>query len=200
MLYARAASSRFFSSLSTFTVNVLRSHAAGSNTLNYNYKRDVNLLALYRVLPGFPSTDLPQSARVRQEINSALFPPRQLIARLVILAVVGFCIREPRIRRWSFVPSRVVGQNGDGGGLRACVRRPGAAARRRAPPPCAAALRHRLPDIRQSDAIHSPEVCIKTVVRLTVPLGRSISVVCRTVIWWPPRDLRTSSSPVDNGA
>ena len=52
----------------------------------------------------------------------------------------------------------------------------------------------------QSEAIHSPEECASTVVRLTVPATWSIAVVCTVAISCCPRVLRTISSPLASGA
>ena len=52
----------------------------------------------------------------------------------------------------------------------------------------------------QSEAIHSPEACASTVVRLTMPAAWSIEVVCIVAISCCPRVLRTISSPLESGA
>jgi hypothetical protein len=52
----------------------------------------------------------------------------------------------------------------------------------------------------QSEAIHSPEACANTVVRLTMPAAWSIEVVCTVAISCCPKVLRTMSSPLDSGA
>jgi len=52
----------------------------------------------------------------------------------------------------------------------------------------------------QSDAIHSPEACARTVVRLMIPLATSMAIVCSVAIWCWPSALRTMSSPLDRGA
>src|SRR5689334_16681943 len=52
----------------------------------------------------------------------------------------------------------------------------------------------------QSAAIHSPEACASTVVRLTVPIEASIAVVCTVAICWAPRAFRTISKPLAKGA
>ena len=52
----------------------------------------------------------------------------------------------------------------------------------------------------QSEAIHSPEACASTVVRLTMPAVWSIAVVCTVAISCWLKVLRTMSSPLDSGA
>src|SRR6185437_13364279 len=52
----------------------------------------------------------------------------------------------------------------------------------------------------QSEAIHSPDECANTVVRLTMPAVWSIAVVCTVAISCWPKVLRTMSSPLDSGA
>src|SRR6516162_6579641 len=52
----------------------------------------------------------------------------------------------------------------------------------------------------QSEAIHSPEECASTVVKLTIPAAWSIAVVCTVAISCWPKVLRTISSPLESGA
>src|SRR5215469_10711848 len=52
----------------------------------------------------------------------------------------------------------------------------------------------------QSEAIHSPEACARTVLSRTIPTLSSIEVVCTVAISCWLRVLRTMSSPLDNGA
>src|SRR5262249_49897664 len=52
----------------------------------------------------------------------------------------------------------------------------------------------------QSDAIHSPEACAKTVLRRTRPAVWSMEVVCTVAISCWLNVLRTISSPLDSGA
>ena len=52
----------------------------------------------------------------------------------------------------------------------------------------------------QSEAIHSPEACASTVVRLTMPAAWSIEVVYTVAISCCPSVVRTMSSPLDSGA
>src|SRR6516165_5067796 len=52
----------------------------------------------------------------------------------------------------------------------------------------------------QSEAIHSPEACAKTVLSRTMPTVSSIEVVCTVAISCWLRVLRTMSSPLDKGA
>ena len=54
--------------------------------------------------------------------------------------------------------------------------------------------------IGQSEAIHSPEACARTVVKLTRPDAWSMAVVCMVAISCCPSVLRTMSRPLDNGA
>src|SRR5215469_11886642 len=50
----------------------------------------------------------------------------------------------------------------------------------------------------QSDAIHSPEACAKTVLSRTMPAVSSIEVVCTVAISCWLKVLRTMSSPLDD--
>src|SRR5215467_13542329 len=52
----------------------------------------------------------------------------------------------------------------------------------------------------QSDAIHSPEACAKTVLRRTRPAVWSMEVVCTVAISCWLNVLRTISSPLESGA
>src|SRR6516162_5560166 len=52
----------------------------------------------------------------------------------------------------------------------------------------------------QSEAIHSPEAWASVVVKLTMPAGWSIAVVCKVAISCCPSVLRTMSSPLESGA
>ena len=52
----------------------------------------------------------------------------------------------------------------------------------------------------QSEAIHSPDECARTVVRLTMPAVWSIAVVRTVANSCCPKTLRTMSSPLDSGA
>ena len=52
----------------------------------------------------------------------------------------------------------------------------------------------------QSEAIHSPEACAKTVLSRTMPAASSIDVVCTVAISCWLKVLRTISSPLDSGA
>src|SRR5262244_3940585 len=52
----------------------------------------------------------------------------------------------------------------------------------------------------QSEAIHSPDACASTVVKLTMPDAWSMAVVCTVAISCWPSVLRTMSRPLDNGA
>ena len=52
----------------------------------------------------------------------------------------------------------------------------------------------------QSEAIHSPEACARTVLSLTIPAVSSIDVVCTVAISCWLKVLRTISSPLDSGA
>jgi hypothetical protein len=52
----------------------------------------------------------------------------------------------------------------------------------------------------QSEAIHSPEACASTVIKLIRPSAWSMAVVCIIAISCRPSVLRTISSPLDNGA
>src|SRR5580704_15815388 len=52
----------------------------------------------------------------------------------------------------------------------------------------------------QSEEIHSPDECARTVVRLTVPAVWSIAVVCTVAISCWPKVFRTMSRPLDNEA
>src|SRR5215469_1543919 len=54
--------------------------------------------------------------------------------------------------------------------------------------------------IGHSEAIHSPDACASTVVRLTTPAVWSIAVVCTVAISCWPKVLRTISSPLESGA
>src|SRR5262249_5623398 len=52
----------------------------------------------------------------------------------------------------------------------------------------------------QSEAIHSPDACASTVVKLTMPDAWSMAVVCTVAISCWPSVLRTMSRPLANGA
>src|SRR6516225_7005738 len=52
----------------------------------------------------------------------------------------------------------------------------------------------------QSEAIHSPEAWASVVVKLTMPAGWSIAVVCKVAISCCPSVLRTMSRPLERGA
>src|SRR6516165_9033651 len=52
----------------------------------------------------------------------------------------------------------------------------------------------------QSEAIHSPEACAKTVLRRTIPVVSSIEVVWTVAISCWLKVFRTMSSPLDSGA
>ena len=52
----------------------------------------------------------------------------------------------------------------------------------------------------QSEAIHSPDECAKTVVKLTMPAAWSTAVVCTVAISCWLKVLRTISSPLESGA
>src|SRR5262245_37306278 len=52
----------------------------------------------------------------------------------------------------------------------------------------------------QSEAIHSPEACASTVVKLTRPDPSSMAVLCMVAISCWPSVLRTMSRPLESGA
>src|SRR5437764_11291738 len=52
----------------------------------------------------------------------------------------------------------------------------------------------------QSEAIHSPEACARTVLSRTILAVSSIAVVCTVAILYWLKVLRTIASPLDSGA
>src|SRR6516162_1951269 len=69
-----------------------------------------------------------------------------------------------------------------------------------APRPSGAGMRSPIAQTGQSEAIHSPDACARTVLSRTIPIVSSTEVVCTVAISCWLRVLRTISRPLDNGA